>query len=304
MDPVLITGTSGLVGYQVALRLHRAGHDVLGLDLRPPPPNTPFRYEIGDVTSLATVSTVLAGRPNLIHAGAISGPMLMQNDPHGVAHVNLGGAMAVFEAARLAKVRRLVWASSIAIYGDQPTLDPVPEDTKPNPQSFYGHTKLAGEALLHGYVQHYGLNAVALRISSVYGVRRETLCNLNIVIEAALRGHPAQIPAENTSFRQYIHVEDAASAVIAALNAQTTPGFVYNVTGGTYVTEAAIARMIGEALPGLVIEPGPPAWNEGHMGPLNIEAAARDLGYHPRVSLREGLAELIAHLTASTGPRA
>ena len=296
MEPVLITGTSGLVGYQVALRLHAAGHDVLGVDLRPPPSGAPFRYEIGDVTSLATMSKLLAGRPNLIHAGAISGPMLMRDDPYGVAQVNLGGAMAVFEAARQAKIRRLVWASSIAIYGDQPTLDPVPEHTRPNPQSFYGHTKLAGEALLHGYVQHYGLNAVALRISSVYGVRRETLCNLNIVIEAALQGRLAQAPAENTSFRQYIHVEDAASAVIAALSAETTPGFVYNITGGTYVSEAAIARMIGEALPGLVIEPGPAAWNEGHMGPLNIDAAARDLGYQPRVSLREGLDELIAHL--------
>jgi nucleoside-diphosphate-sugar epimerase len=304
MDPVLITGASGLVGYQVALRLHAAGHDVLGLDLRPPPPGTPFRYEAGDVTSLATMSGLLAGRPNLVHAGAISGPMLMRDDPHGVAHVNIGGAMAVFEAARLAKVRRLVWASSIAVYGDQPTLDAVPEDTKPNPQSFYGHTKLAGEALLRGYVQHYGLNAVALRISSVYGVRRQTLCNLNLVIEAALQGRPAPVPAENTSFRQYIHVEDAATAMIAALSAETVPGFVYNITGDTYVSEAAIARMIGEAFPDLVLEPGPPAWNEGHMGPLNIEAAARDLGYRPLVSLRDGLAELIAHLSTSPEPSA
>jgi UDP-glucuronate 4-epimerase len=304
MDPVLITGTSGLVGYQVALRLQAAGHDVLGLDLRPPPPGSPFRHEVGDVTSLATISKLLAGRPNLIHAGAVSGPMLMQDDPGGIAHVNIGGAMAVFEAARLAKLRRLVWASSIAVYGDQPNLDPVPEATQPNPQSFYGHTKLAGEALLHGYVQHYGLNAVALRISSVYGVRRQTLCNLNLVIKAGLQRRSVEVPAENTSFRQYIHVDDAATAVIAALSAETTPGFVYNITGGTYVTEAAIARMIAEALPGLVIEPGAPTWNEGHMGPLNIEAAARDLGYHPRVSLHDGLVELIAHLTASMGPGA
>ena len=304
MDPVLITGTSGFIGFQVAERLCVAGYDVLGPDLRPPLPGALFRHEVGDITSLATLSKLLAGRQNLIHAGAISGPMLIKDDPHGVAHVNLGGGMTVFEAGRLVKLRSLVSASSIAVYGDQPALDAVQEDTKPNPQSFYGHTKLAGEALLHGYVQHYGLNAVALRISSVCGVRRDTLCNLNSVIKAGLQGRPAQASAENTSFRQYVHVKDAASAVIAVLSAESTPGFVYNIAGGTYMTEAAIARMIGEALPGLVIEYGPPAWNEHHISLLNIKAAACDFGYQPSVYLREGLAELIAHFATSTGPSA
>ena len=293
-----MTGSSGLVGYQVALRLHEAGADVAGLDLRPAPPDTAFPSSVGDVADLSVVQQAMEGRPNVVHAGAVSGPMLMLDDPHGIAHANLGGAMAVFEACWRLPVRRLVWLSSIAVYGDQPSLDPVTEAAPPNPCSFYGHTKLAGEALLRGYVALYGLPAVALRLSSVFGPRRQTECRLRMVIEAGLCRAPVTVPAEGTSYRQYIHVDDAARAIILALQAPSS-GFVYNITGGSYVSEAAIARMIAELIPGLSIIPDPPAWMEGHLGPLSIDAAARDLGYQPRITLADGIAELHRTIAAA-----
>ena len=296
MDPVLVTGTSGLVGYQVALRLHEAGADVLGVDVRPAPEGAPFPHVVADAASLETVERLMAGRPNVVHAGAVSGPMLLLDDPHGIAQANLGGCIAVFEAARRQAVRRLVWLSSIAVYGDQPTLEPVAETAVPNPRSFYGHTKVAGEALLHGYVALYGLNAVALRLSSVYGPRRQTECALRSVIEAGLQARAVEVSADGSSYRQYIHVEDATRAVLDALTKERVPGFVYNITGGTYVTEADLARMIGEFVPGLSLTFGAPAWNEGHLGPLVMTAAERDLGYRPQVPLRDGLAELCRHL--------
>ena len=296
MDPVLVTGTAGLVGYQVACRLHHAGTDVLGLDVLASPDDAPFPHVIGDVASLDVVMRSMHGRPNVVHAAAVSGPMLMLDNPYGIAMANLGGATTVFEAARRASVRRLIWASSIAVYGDQPTLDPIAETTPANPQSFYGHTKLAGEALLRAYVTGYGLNAVALRLSSVYGVRRRTACRLRAAMEAALAGHPVDVPAQGSSFRQYLHVEDAAEAVLAALTVETVPGFAYNITGGSYVTEADLAEMIRALLPRLVTIAGPAAWNEGHLGPLIIDAAGRDLGYRPNITLETGLAELCDHL--------
>ena len=295
MDPVLVTGCSGLIGYRVAERLHEAGADVLGVDLRPG--DGAFPSTVGDAADLPLMQRLVEKCPNVVHAGAVSGPMLMLDNPHGIAQANLGGAMAVFEACRQAGVRRLVWLSSIAVYGDQPTLDPIPETAAVNPQSFYGHTKAAGEILLHAYVARYGLNAVALRLSSVYGLRRQTECRLRAVIEAGLDGRPASVAAEGSSFRQYLHVDDAADAVLLALSASAIPQLFYNVTGGTYVTEAALAAMLQDLVPGLATMPGPPAWNEGHLGPLLLEAAQRDLGYVPRVSLRDGLAELVAGLS-------
>jgi nucleoside-diphosphate-sugar epimerase len=152
---------------------------------------------------------------------------------------------------------------------------------------------------LHGYVTQYGLNATALRLSSVYGPRRQTACGLRAVIEAGLAGRSVTVAAENSSFRQYIHVDDAARAVCLALDAGDMSEFAYNITGGTYVTEADLAREIAALVPGLTILPGPPAWGEGHLGPLLIDAAARDLGFAPRVTLREGLVELVNHIKAS-----
>ena len=223
----------------------------------------------------------------------------MVDDPYGITQANIAGAVSAFEACRLAGVRRLIWTSSIAVYDDQLTLEPIPETAAPNPQTFYGHTKAAGEILLHGYVMRYSLSAVALRLSSVFGPRRQTECALRAVIEAGLEGRPARVAAPGTSYRQYIEVEDAAEAVLLALAAATPGQFAYNVTGGTYVAEADLAAMIASFLPKLEIVTGEPAWNEGHLGPLIIGAAARDFGYRPSVALQDGLAELVAHIANS-----
>ncbi len=300
MDRVLVTGSSGLVGYRVAERLHEAGADVLGVDLLATA--GPFPSVAGDAADLPLMRRLVEGRPNVVHSGAVSGPMLMLDNPYGIAQANLGGAMGVFEACRQVGVRRLVWLSSIAVYGDQPTLEPIPETTAVNPQSFYGHTKAAGEVLLRAYAARYGLPAVALRLSSVFGLRRRTEYGLRQVIEAGLAGRPVAVAAEGTSFRQYLHVDDAAEAVLLALAAADPPQLLYNVTGGTYVTEAALAAMLQDMVPGLATVPGPPAWNEGHLGPLVIDAAQRDLAYWPRVSLRDGLLELATELSRRRRP--
>ena len=120
LDATLVTGTSGLVGYRVAEMLAMAGVDVLGVDVRPPGAGTSFAHMIADATDLDVMSRLMQGRPNIVHAGAVSGPMLMLDDPHGIARANVGGCMAMFEAAYRHRARRLVWLSSIAVYGDQP----------------------------------------------------------------------------------------------------------------------------------------------------------------------------------------
>ena len=122
---------------------------------------------------------------------------------------------------------------------------------------------------------------MALPLSSVFGVRRQTRYGLRAVIEAGLDGRPVAVAAEGTSFRQHLHVDDAARSVMQALDADRPLQLFYNITGGTYVAEAALAAMIGDLIPGLAIEPGPPAWNEGYLGPLLMDAAKRDLGYEP-----------------------
>jgi nucleoside-diphosphate-sugar epimerase len=118
------------------------------------------------------------------------------------------------------------------------------------------------------------------------------------VIEAGRDGIPVTVAADGTSCRQYLHVDDAAQAVLQALAAAEPRQLTYNITGGTYVAEAKLAAMIRAFVPALIIESGPPAWNEGHLGPLLIDAARRDLGFLPQVELRDGLAALAAAIVA------
>ena len=255
MEHVLVTGSNGLVGFRVAECLAAQGVAVRGFDLHPAPVRAPFASRVGSLADRAAVTAALHGCDAVVHAGAVSGPMLLRDDPYAVAEANLGGALTVFEAACRAGVRRLVWTS-----------------------------------------------AIALRLSTVYGGRRRTQCTLRDIILAARAGRPAVVAAPGTSHRQFLHVEDAAAAVLLALAAPAGHRFACNITGGTWLPEAEIAGMIGEVLPGLVVAHGPEAWNEGHPGPLVLDAARRDLGYTPRVALGDGLAELAAYLTAGAGP--
>ncbi len=116
------------------------------------------------------------------------------------------------------------------------------------------------------------------------------------MIQAGLAERRAHVAAQGSSFRQYIHVEDAARAVMLALAREHLPRWVYNVTGGTYVSEAELAQRVQRLIPELALEYGPPAWNDSHLGPLVTSSAAADRGFQPMVSLDDGLAELYQHL--------
>jgi UDP-glucuronate 4-epimerase len=296
VERVLVTGTSGLIGYRVAGLLAAGGTPVQGFDLRPPPAGAPFPAQVGSLADGAAVAAAMRGCDAVVHVGAVSGPMLMLDDPAAVAGANVGGCMAVFAAAHRAGVRRLVWASSIAVYGDQETLDPVTEDAPLHPASFYADTKVAGEALLRGYVRHYGLDAIALRLSTVYAPDRQTPCAIRDMIVATREGRPVPVSAPGSGQRQYIHADDAARAMLLALAAPPDHQFAYNITGSTWLAEAEVADRLRALLPAMTITQGPAAWSDGHLGPLVIEAARRDLGYAPQIDLRDGLAEMVQHV--------
>ena len=126
----------------------------------------------------------------VVHAGAISGPMVAAGDPHQVMAVNVGGALNIAEASLRAGVERLVALSSAGVYGVQATLDPVREDAPLNATDIYGASKIAAETVLRAYRHDHGLPAIALRPSSVYGPGRTTACFIRDMIDHARRGDP------------------------------------------------------------------------------------------------------------------
>ena len=288
---ILVTGLSGLIGGAVARRLVAEGAAVLGLD-RIVPPDAPcpvMLHELGDAHRLHEI--MLSGKVRaIVHAGGASGPMVWPESPGRVAAINIGGLTDMLEAARIHRVPRVVWFSSILAYGTRPGTDPVDEDTVLRPDTVYGATKAAGEALLEAYAREHGVDGVALRVASCYGPGRTTNCFVRLLVENAQAGRPTLVPDPHARNRQHIHLDDVVAATIAALRTPNLPSRAYNIAPGAVMSSAEVAAEGGRAIPGVRLEQDSAAttWNAFAIGPLAITRARRDLGFEPRVGLAAG----------------
>lgn len=288
---VLITGAGGLVGHAVRRRLEAEGVPVVpvGLEARSDDGVAQVPCDVTDraaVTSLFEQHQVEA----VVHCGGISGPMVSLDDPRAIVDVNVGGTANLLDAARRARVSRFVYCSSIAAYGQTPH-GPVSESVRLRPLDVYGATKASGEHLVLAYRFEHGVPGVSLRLSTVFGPRRRTDCLIRTLLLDAAAGRRTAVTVAADAPQQYVHVDDAAAAVVAALRAPHV-GDAYNITGGTLLTVEEVVEIVRRV--DLRVEVGlAPADPEGVASwpaRLDIGAAARDLGYRPDVDLEAGIA--------------
>jgi nucleoside-diphosphate-sugar epimerase len=299
---ILLTGAGGLIGHAVARLLVAQGRPVVALD-RVPVPDAPcpvLPWEIGDTHRLhALVMQHRIGR--IVHAGGISGPMVAPDEPAKVLAVNLGGLVDLLEVARIHGVRRVAWFSSILAYEQRGGTAPVTEDAPLGADEAYGASKIAGEAVLRAYAVAHGVEGVCFRVASCYGPGRTTSCFIRMLVENALARRPTHVPDAARRDRQHVHVADVAAAVVAALDAPgALPRRAYNLGPGEALTAAEVARQVGQGVPGVVLEEDAnvPLANSFNLGPLDITAAQRELGFVPRTGLAEGAAQVAAWLRA------
>lgn len=290
---ILVTGANGLIGNAVRSLLEASGRSVVPLDRVS---RTDEGREIidCDVTDVHRLHAV-AGRQRIagiIHCGAFSGPMVARDNPIAMVQVNIGGTANVLEIARIHKVPRFVFCSSTSAFGTTNAKSPISEDVALFPGSVYGASKVAGEQLVSTYAQQYGVDGVSLRLSWVFGPRRTTDCVIRTMIEDALSGRPTRMPFGRDFPRQYIHVDDAARALVAALDKPSLPRSVYTITGGTHLTLEQIAEVVRKLLPRADIELGPGADPVDEVqGRFDVSAAARDLDFQPSRSFEQGVAQ-------------
>jgi nucleoside-diphosphate-sugar epimerase len=291
---ILVTGAAGLVGHPVANRLARDGHAVIATDARAPETPLDCHFVEADLRDPAAVAALFDRHPirQVVHGGAISGSMVAPNEPLRVMSVNVTGTILIAEACRKAAVARLVGLSSIGVYGDQPGTAPVREDSRRLGTDIYSCSKIAMESVLLGYRDNFGVPTVLLRMSSIFGPGRRTPCFIRGMLEAAEAGRAVTVSADTAHRRQFLYIDDAVEAVILALATPNLPEFVYNVTGGTWLTEAEVLDAAKRAVPSLTgaVADIPPLGLDGRMGPLDITLATRDLGYRPRTALADGIA--------------
>lgn len=287
---VLVTGAAGLVGNAVRAMLEQSGRDVIPID-RVAATGEGRPITQCDVTEVHRLHAVVQGRrlAGVIHCGAFSGPMVARDNPPAMVAVNIVGTANVLELARIHRASRFVFCSSTSAYGPtEPDL--VPEDVPMRPTTLYGASKVSGEQLVSAYRSQYGLDGVSLRLSWVYGPRRTTDCVIREMITDALAGRPTHIPFGRSFYRQFIHVDDAARALVTAFDRPNLPRSTYNVTGGTYLAFPEIADAVREVLPSadISIADGDDPVDDRQTR-FDIAAAERDLGFSPRIAITDGI---------------
>lgn len=288
---VALTGGSGFIGRQARQVLEARGFMVSASDA-----TSADGVQCVDLRDVPALRAWLreSRAECLIHAGGISGVMVGGNDAGLISSVNVDGTRNVLIAMEACGIHQMVLLSSIAVYASRADRSPVKEDYALGAHSAYGQSKIEAEALVHDAVTKGVLgSACTLRLSSVYGRGRKTPYLLSYLAQCAAARTCAEVTDESCNMRQFIHIDDAVSSLLLAI-AEGPDGFQpFNITGGTYLSEDAIARLVARFIPELTWrivkqkEPG-----DGEFGPLDIERAGQLLHYQPKVSLEHGLTAL------------
>ena len=278
---ILITG-GGFLGQQLARALQAQGHAIRVLDIVPAP-SAEFDWVTGDVSSASDVGRAMTGCSHVVHLAALLTPACAQSPLRG-AQVNLIGTLQVFEAARAAELKHVVYASSAGVYG--------PDDaSRPEPVTLYGTWKLAAEGIARSYLADHGITSVGLRPFVVYGPGREVGLSSgpSLACRAAARGQAYTIPF--TGRTGLVHVDDVVRAFCAALDPARAGAFVLDMPGVVTSIDELIAE-IRRQVPGARIDAcGPPLPVAADVAPGDLAAV---LGPQPVTSLAAGIAATIA----------
>lgn len=306
---ILITGGAGFIGGHIAEHLLARGYKVVALDnlATGSRSNVPDGAEFvqGDVTDPNALKFAFArGIDAVMHIAGQVSIRLSYSDPTNDLNVNTLGTIRVLQACLNYRVSRLLYASSMVIYGSTPPT-PTPETAPLDPVSYYAITKHAGERYVHTTALRpdlgFDFNVTSFRMFNVYGPR-QSLTNayqgvLAIFVGNVLRGEPIKINSDGEQARDFVHVSDVARAWCDALETSATYGHVINLGTGQPTSVNALADLVLAAF-GHSRATYPVEYQPAHAGDMRISAAdirrARELlNWQPQVAVGQGMAETI-----------
>jgi len=297
----LVTGGAGFIGSNLVRLLLDRGHQVTVLDNlssghQVNSKGLPIRFVEGDVRDPAAVAKAIDGSDAVFHLAASVGNTRSINHPVEDSEINVIGTLRILEAARAAKVRKVVFSSSAGIFGELKTM-PIYEDHPVEPDSPYGASKLCAEKLCLAYSKLHGLETMCLRYFNVYGVNQRYDAYGNVIPIFAHRlfaGEPLVIFGDGEQTRDLVNVRDVAEANYRASQISGAWG-AFNVASGTRVTINHLASLMREVtgIPAK-IEHGPPRPGDVRHSLASVQKARDTFGYDPKVPLREGLVEYLS----------
>lgn len=323
----LITGCAGFIGSHLLAKLLQAGQHVTGLDDLSSGERAnldevraqvgaeawkQFNLINGDIRESSTCREACRGADFVLHHAALVSVPLSIEDPLRCNAINVDGFLNVLDAAREAGVKRFVYASSSAVYGDSPGM-PASEDGKADPSSPYGVSKLINELYAAVFSRNYGITTAGLRYFNVFGPRQDPTGGYAAVIPkwiaASLRGEPCGINGDGGNTRDFCHVENVVQANILAAMAPMTGSEVFNVGLGERTTLNELCSLIAAEVRKLNPSSEVPAPIHAPARPGDILHSQADvskirhqLGFEPTGSLAEGVCEMLRCYAARSGP--
>jgi UDP-glucose 4-epimerase len=300
LSKALVTGGAGFIGSHIIDALLGEGCDVAALDnlstgKRENLAHVADRIEFyeGDIRDADAVKTAMAGCDAVFHEAALVSVPQSVASPLDSAAINDLGTLTILETARQSGVRRVVLASSSAVYGDLPGF-PKREEMDLKPMSPYAVHKLTGELNAQLYTDLYGLETVCLRYFNVFGPRQDPSSPysgvISIFMTLAADNRQPTIHGDGEQYRDFVYVADVARANLLAATADGAAGAVLNIgTGGT-ITVNRLWETIRK-MAGCDLDPayGPPRAGDLFASQADPGKAASTLGFTPSYTFEQGL---------------
>lgn len=289
---MLVTGGGGFIGSHLVDELQNQGYETVAVDINFLHRSEGAECVTGSIMDSSLLTKVVTGVDTVFHLAASFGHKLSMEDPIGDMEVNVRGTLNLLEACRKSSVKRVMYASSSAIFGD-PQAFPLREDAQYDPLTPYSVSKLAGEFYTMLYHSIYDLPATAIRLFNIYGPREYPSTYRGVVsrfLYQILAGKPIKIYGSGEETRTFTFVKDAVQGFVKAARNEKAAGQCFNIAGAR---EVSINELIDTLfkITGRQVEV---VYEGSRMGETrrrftSIEKAAQILGYAPQYDLEKGL---------------
>jgi UDP-glucose 4-epimerase len=298
----LVTGAAGFIGSHLVERLLADGYRVIGLDnlsngrldnLNHLRTNPALEFHEIDIVNLDSIKHYFEQIEWVFHLAGLADIVPSIQRPLAYHRANVDGSIAVLEAARLARVKRFVYAASSSCYGIPDTY-PTSEGAPMRPTYPYALTKLLGEQYVMHWAQVYKLGTVSLRLFNVYGPRTRTSGTYGAVfgvfLAQKLAGKPLTVVGDGTQTRDFTFVTDVVDAFVRAA-ASDLGGEIFNIGSGNTYSINRLVRWLGGKVVYIPKRPGEPDCTFA-----DIAKARRMLDWHPSVSFEEGVSTMLQRI--------
>ncbi len=328
VNPTLVTGAAGFIGFHVARAFAEAGHAVIGVDNLSPyydpklkqarlaqlAGNKNFKFVRLDLADRAATATLFAEHrfPHVVHLAAQAGVRHSLVDPYAYADTNLNGFLNVLEGCRHHGCGHLLYASSSSVYGSNSKMPFRASDNVDHPLSLYGASKKANELMAHSYSHLFKLPTTGLRFFTVYGPWGRPDMAMWLFTAAIEAGKPIKLFNRGNMRRDFTYIDDVVQAVVRLVDkpAESDPNWsseapdpsrssapwrVYNIGNNNPVEVLEVVQILERALGKkairelLPMQPGDVPATFADVGDL-----MRDVGFKPSTPIAEGIARFIA----------